>query len=53
MKCGGNLKLKQFFEFYNMPKEAPIDFKYKTKAGVYYRELLKALAEGKAPPTAP
>ena len=41
MKSGGNLRLKQFFETYRMPSEAPIDFKYKTKAGCYYREMLK------------
>jgi len=36
-----------------MPKDAPLDFKYKTKAGVFYRELLKAQAEGKDAPSAP
>jgi len=53
MKSGGNLKLRQFFEYYKMPKDAPMDFKYKTRAGAYYRELLKALAEGRDPPSAP
>ena len=40
MKNGGNQKLRQFFEYYGMPKDAPIDFKFKTKAGFYYRELV-------------
>ena len=67
MKNGGNQRLQQFFEYYKMPKDAPIDFKYKTKAGIYYREAvkihfchkinnmfqLKAVAEGKNPPQAP
>jgi len=53
MKQGGNGKLKQFFEYYKMPKDAPLDFKYKTKAGFFYRELLKAQAEGRDAPAAP
>jgi hypothetical protein len=53
MKQGGNAKLKQFFEYYKMPKDAPIDFKYKTKAGYFYRDLLKAQAEGREAPSAP
>jgi hypothetical protein len=53
MKNGGNAKLRGFFESYGVPKDSPIDFKYKTKAGYYYREMLKALAEGKDIPTAP
>jgi len=38
MKAGGNAKLKQYFESYKMPKDAPMDFKYRTRAGIYYRE---------------
>jgi ADP-ribosylation factor GTPase-activating protein 1 len=53
MKQGGNKKLREFFEYYKMPKDAPVDFKYKTKAGFFYRELLKAQAEGKDAPPAP
>lgn len=46
MLQGGNQKLKDFFENYNIPKESPIDFKFKTKAGIYYREKLKCIVEG-------
>jgi len=53
MKNGGNAKLRAFFESYNLPKDGPIDFKYKTKAGFYYREMLKAVAEGRDVPQAP
>jgi len=53
MKAGGNAKLKQYFESYNMPKDAPMDFKYRTKAGYYYREMLKATAEGREPSVPP
>lgn len=38
MKKGGNDKLKEFFERYNVPMESSMDTKYKTKAAVYYRE---------------
>ena len=40
MKNGGNAKLRSFFESYNMPKDGPTDFKYKTKAGQYYRDMV-------------
>ena len=40
MKNGGNQKLRKFFEYYGMSKDAPMDFKFKTKAGFYYRELV-------------
>jgi len=54
MRKGGNKRLRDFFDKYMISKDAPIDFKYKTKAGVYYRENLKAEAEGRettAPPS--
>eukprot|EP01016_Furgasonia_blochmanni_P030681 TRINITY_DN3184_c0_g1_i3.p1 TRINITY_DN3184_c0_g1~~TRINITY_DN3184_c0_g1_i3.p1 ORF type:complete len:235 (+),score=89.59 TRINITY_DN3184_c0_g1_i3:320-1024(+) len=53
MTNGGNAKLKSFFEQYNIPKDAPMDFKYKTKAAIYYREMLKAIVDGTDLPTAP
>ena len=40
MLQGGNDKLRAFFDSYNIPKDAPIDFKYKTKAGIYYRAMV-------------
>jgi len=53
MRNGGNAKLRQFFANYNIPSDKPIDFKYRTKAGVYYREQLKAVSEGKPLPNPP
>ncbi|EGR27081.1 hypothetical protein IMG5_201980 [Ichthyophthirius multifiliis] len=53
MLQGGNKKLWDFFESYNIPKDSPIDFKYKTKAGIYYRELLKSIVEGEQSPDKP
>jgi len=47
MKKGGNRRLREFFEKYMISKDAPIDFKYKTRAGAYYREMLKTEVEGK------
>jgi hypothetical protein len=41
MKNGGNAKLRAFFESYNIPKDSPVDFKFKTKAGFYYREMVE------------
>ena len=41
MFMGGNAKLKMFFKEYKMPKDSPNEFKYKTVAGKYYREMLK------------
>eukprot|EP01017_Pseudomicrothorax_dubius_P011155 TRINITY_DN1411_c0_g1_i2.p1 TRINITY_DN1411_c0_g1~~TRINITY_DN1411_c0_g1_i2.p1 ORF type:complete len:230 (+),score=88.60 TRINITY_DN1411_c0_g1_i2:389-1078(+) len=50
---GGNAKLKEFFQSYNIPENAPIAHKYKTKAGLFYRERLKAIVEGRPEPAAP
>ena len=61
MRIGGNKRLREFFEEYQMPKDVPIDWKYKTKAAVYYREtvcpflqirnlrrIFRALAKGRS-----
>jgi len=53
MRNGGNAKLRTFFENYKIPSDKPIDFKYRTKAGVYYRDMLKALSEGRPLPNPP
>jgi len=53
MRNGGNAKLRTFFENYKIPQDKSIDFKYRTKAGVYYRDMLKALSEGKPLPNPP
>jgi Putative GTPase activating protein for Arf len=46
MTAGGNSTLKNFFDNYNMPSTASIEFKYCTVAAKYYREMLKVMAEG-------
>lgn len=50
---GGNKKLRDFFAQYNIPKEAPADFKYKTKAGIYYREMVRKNSIAHWPPPTP
>jgi len=48
MRYGGNAKLKDFFDIYNIAiVDTSLGFKYCTKAGYYYRKQLKALAQGK------
>jgi hypothetical protein len=55
MMFGGNGKLRQFFKSYGMPEDAPIDFKYRTRAGQYYRDqvslLIKIVCRGAYPIT--
>lgn len=46
MMLGGNDKLKDFLADYDIPHEPYIN-KYKTKACVYYRQMLEDLAESK------
>lgn len=53
MMYGGNGKLRQFFKSYGIPEDAPIDFKYRTRAGQYYRDQLKALVENEIIPEPP
>jgi len=38
MVLGGNKNLKDYFKSLNFPETSPLDFKYKTKAGQYYRD---------------
>jgi len=38
MILGGNQSLKDYFKNLNFPDNSPMDFKYKTKAGQYYRD---------------
>ena len=33
MQLGGNDKAREFYDKYRIPKESPMDFKYKTNAG--------------------
>ena len=37
---GGNERIWDAFKFYKMPKDVPMDFKYKTKIGYYYRTMV-------------
>ena len=39
---GGNMKLRDFFDKYYIPKDGPMNFKYRTKAGYYYRKQVKS-----------
>ena len=45
MTAGGNSAFRDFFNIYNLA-EAPMDFKYRTKAAYFYREVLIRLANG-------
>ena len=38
MRKGGNDKLKDFFERYNVSMEGPMDLKYRTEVAQHYRE---------------
>ena len=38
MRNGGNINLKNYLARYKIAPDAPIDFKFKTKAAQYYRE---------------
>ncbi len=40
MKKGGNARLKNFFQKYNIALDGPLDFKYKTRAAYYYRDMV-------------
>ena len=46
MTAGGNSSLKIFFAMYSIPSNSPDDYKFKTIACEYYREMLKMKAEG-------
>ena len=45
MMTGGNAAFTDFFHIYKLI-DAPMDFKYRTKAAYFYREVLKILANG-------
>jgi len=53
MKNGGNSALKSCFSSYNLPQDQSMEYKYHTKVGVYYREMLKAISQDQQIPTAP
>lgn len=41
---GGNARLRNFFSIYQFPSGATIQYKYKTPASHYYREMLRCIA---------
>jgi hypothetical protein len=47
MRIGGNRRFREFLNSYDMPASFDIMQKYYTKAADYYRQLLKAEAEGR------
>jgi len=53
MRSGGNNKCNSFLEQYGIKKETPIPAKYNHKAALFYREMLRAEAEGKPVPSPP
>lgn len=46
MTAGGNSSLKAFFSMYSIPCNSSNEYKYRTIACEYYREMLKMMAEG-------
>lgn len=49
MELGGNRRFNDFMKEQGIPADMPIREKYSTRAAAWYRENLKALAEGKEP----
>lgn len=48
MTAGGHSALRNFFALYKIPSDSPNEFKYRTMACEYYREMLKMMAEGES-----
>ena len=40
MKQGGNNKLKDYFEKHHLPRDCPMDYKYRTKLAFHYRKMV-------------
>ena len=51
MRLGGNKRMVDWFDKHNIPKSTSIQQKYNTPAAQLYRLRLKAIAEGRDPPT--
>lgn len=51
MRLGGNQKMIAWFDEHNLPKDTPIHQKYNSPAAELYKLRLKAIDEGKEPPT--
>lgn len=50
MQLGGNRRFSEFLRQHSVPEDLPIREKYSTRAARWYREALKAEAEGRSPP---
>lgn len=50
---GGNKAFEDFLHQYKIARNAPVDFKYRTKAAEFYRAWMKKLAAGDRPDTEP
>lgn len=50
MELGGNKRFQDFLELHGIPKSMPVREKYGTRAAAWYRENLRAEAEGTSPP---
>lgn len=50
MDLGGNRRFAEFLIEQRVPKDIPLRRKYQTKAAIWYRENLRALAEDRTPP---
>ena len=53
LRVGGNQKMKDFFEKYQVPTTLSITQKYKTPQAEAYRERILALRDGKPPSSTP
>ncbi|OMJ83960.1 hypothetical protein SteCoe_13292 [Stentor coeruleus] len=47
LAMGGNASLKSFLAMYSIPCNDSIEYKYRTKACIYYKEMLDMMASGK------
>jgi len=50
MELGGNKRFHDFLQAHGIPEDLPIREKYQTRAAAWYREALRAEAEGSSPP---
>ena len=53
MRCGGNKKMRDFFDRRDVPNNHRISAKYNTPDAGWYREKLKAEVEGRPAPPEP
>ena len=53
MRCGGNKKMRDFFDRRGVPNNHRISAKYNTPDAGWYRDKLKAEVEGRPAPPEP